>query len=112
MVNLAFLLVPAWVLVPLLLLRKRSWWDPTATHLLIGALGMLVLVLGWRAALGVYNDWNLFAPAALPVSLLAWRALRAEELASRRSPMRLLGWLFFLHSYAWVVLNHLGPVGG
>ena len=113
MLNLAFLLVPVWVLVPLLLLRGRSWWDSTAIHLLVGSLGMLILVLGWRAALGIYNDWNLFAPAALPVSLLAWRGvLRDGELQSWRSPVRLMGWVFFVHSYAWVILNHLGPDGG
>jgi hypothetical protein len=113
MVNLAFLLVPAWVLLPLLLRRSRSWWDSAAVHLLVASLGLLVLVLVWRAALGIYNDWNLFAPAALPVTLLVWRGVLHEgELQSRRSSLRLLGWVFFLHSYAWIILNHLGPDAG
>ena len=34
---------------------------------------MTVLVIGWKAQLGVYNDWNLFAMAAVPISLLVWR---------------------------------------
>ena len=76
-------------------------------HLLIAAGGMAVLVLVWKAGLGVYNDWNLFAPAALPVSFLVWRnVLRIKSLQLKFSPLHFLGWVFLLHSFTWIVVNH------
>ena len=106
-INLAFLLVPAWVLLFPLVIYKRITKDAMNIHLLIAAGGMAVLVLVWKAGLGVYNDWNLFAPAALPVSFLVWRnVLRIKSLQLKFSPLHFLGWVFLLHSFTWIVVNH------
>ena len=106
-VNLAFLLVPAWIFIFPLVIYKRIAMDSMNIHLLVAAGGMAVLVLAWKAGLGVVNDWNLFAPAALPVSFLVWRnVLRIKTLQTKYSPVRLLGWVFLLHSLTWIIRNH------
>lgn len=106
-VNLAFLLVPAWVLIFPLAIYKRIPMDSMNVHLLIASAGMVVLVLVWRAGLGVLNDWNLFAPAALPVSFLVWRNILKLDVAQPKySSIRFLGWLFLNHSFTWIVVNH------
>jgi hypothetical protein len=73
MTNLACLLAPAWILILPLLFWKRVPADSVNTHLALASIGMVVFLLGWRAGLGPINDWNLFAPVALPVSLLVCR---------------------------------------
>jgi hypothetical protein len=105
--NLALLLVPAWVFVFPLLVYDRITLDSMNVHLLLSAGGMAILVLCWRAQLGVYDDWNLFASAALPVSFLVWRnVLNVGTLRSTYSPVRFAGCAFMLHSYSWVAANH------
>ena len=106
--NLAFLLVPAWVLVPLLLAHRRVGRDAVNVHLMLAAGVMTVFMLVWKAQLGVYNDWNLFAMAALPISLLVWRnVFAALGTASVPWPLAALIALFLAHSYSWVIANHL-----
>jgi hypothetical protein len=106
--NLAFLLVPAWVLVVPLLLCRRIPKDPVNTHLAMASGFMAAFFLFWRAQLGVYMDWNLFAIAALPISLLVWRnVLRKEVWERAHRPVAVLGLLFWVHSYSWVIANHL-----
>jgi hypothetical protein len=71
--RLSLLLVPAWIVVPFLLLSRRISWDPINVHLALASIVMTVFVLCWKPQLGIDNDWNLYAMAAVPVSLLAWR---------------------------------------
>ena len=68
---------------------------------------MTVLVVGWKAQLGVYNDWNLFAMAAVPISLLVWRNV-FRVVGESRVPWPIVATiaLFFAHSYSWVIGNH------
>lgn len=106
--NLSFLLVPAWVLILPIFLYKRFLLDITNQHLLISACCMTIFVLGIKSQLGVYQDWNLFAPAALPVSLLVWRnILHINSSQLSESLISIFGWLFFIHSISWIVANHL-----
>lgn len=105
--NLIFLLLPAWILILPLLFYKRLMLDEHNYHLLIASFFMGGFVLLWHAYLGVYQDWNLFAPAALPAALLIWRSiLRIESLQSKFSPAAMFGALAFLHSYSWILGNH------
>jgi hypothetical protein len=68
---------------------------------------LAMFVLLWKAHLGVYLDWNLFAIAALPISFLIWRnVLRIEAFKENHWPIIALGLLFFGHSYSWVIANH------
>jgi hypothetical protein len=76
-------------------------------HLVVASAGMTVLVIGWKAQLGVYNDWNLFAMAAVPISLLVWRNV-FRVVGAGRVPWPIVAMiaLFFAHSYSWVIGNH------
>ncbi len=107
LLNLSFLLAPAWILIIPLLIKKRIRGDYINIHLLIACGGMAVFFLGWRAALGVFEDWNLYAAVAIPVSFLIWRNLYAAVEEGRLDcSVMLPAWLFFLHSYTWIVSNH------
>ena len=105
--NLMFLLVPGWVLLLPLVAYRRIRLDPVNVHLLLACACGGLLVVTWWARLGVYNDWNLFANVAIPVSLLVWRnVLDAETLMARPWPIVALNALFLVHSYSWIVTNH------
>jgi hypothetical protein len=106
--NLIFLLLPAWIFMAPLFLCKCLFNDRINTHLFISFCGMMVLLVGWKAELGVYNDWNLFAPVALPTSLLVWRSILNHHtlMATKEWSLPFIGSMFFLHSYCWVVSNH------
>jgi hypothetical protein len=112
--NLSFLLFPAWILIFPLLIKKRIRTDNLNLHLIIATSGMAVFFLGWRATLGVYEDWNLYAATALPVSLLVWRNLYRTALEERNHSFLIPAWLFILNSYSWIVSNHfyVGGSGG
>jgi hypothetical protein len=103
--NLAFLLVPSWVILVALAVYRRIPLDAINAHLIIAAAGMTSLVIAWKAQLGVYNDWNLFAMAAVPILLLVWRNVFR---AAARVPWPVAATIavFFAHSYSWVIGNH------
>lgn len=105
--NLAFLLAPAWILIIPLLVYGRVRLDELNLYLIAAAIFMGIFVLGWKATLGVYSDWNMFAAAALPFTLLVTRGLLASgEARGRYRYAYLFAWLFILHSYSWVLSNH------
>lgn len=107
MFNLVALLVPAFVLIVPLALFRRIPRDRENLHLLVASGFMALFVLAWNAGLGVYQDWNLFAPAALPVTLLVWRnVLRLDVRRGRFRPIPVLIGLCLAHSLAWIVVNH------
>jgi hypothetical protein len=105
--NLAFLLVPASVILLALIAYRRIPLDAVNEHLVVASAGMSALVIGWKAQLGVYNDWNLFAMAAIPISLLVWRNV-FRVIGDGRVPWAIVAMiaLFFAHSYSWVIGNH------
>ncbi|RME44959.1 MAG: hypothetical protein D6796_11110 [Caldilineae bacterium] len=67
----------------------------------------LLLTFLWNADYGIRKDWDLFAPSAFAVSLLAawlWiRALPDEE--SRAQATLLIVSVSALHTVAWVLFN-------
>jgi hypothetical protein len=108
LLNLLFLLAPAaWLALPLLALRRIAL-EPQNIHLLLASAFMLIYMFGWKATLGVYSDWNLFANAAIPLSVLIGHNLsRIETLPQRGEILLALSWVFAMHSYCWIVSNHL-----
>jgi hypothetical protein len=107
MLNLAFLLAPVWVLLIPQLLFGRVRLDELNMHLIIAAAFMGVFFIGWKATLGVYSDWNMFAAAALPFTFLVLRNLLSTEcIRGRFWLVYMFAWLFALHSYSWVAANH------
>ena len=106
-INLLFLLVPAFIFFLPLFLFKRIQLTKVNIHLLIAVAGRLFLNFGWKAQLGVYNDWNLFAIIALPISLLVWNNFETIQDTDFKNEIALLsGFVFSLHSLAWIISNH------
>lgn len=106
--NLVFLLVPIWLFLVPLALFGRVRRDAVGLHLILAASGMTLFVLAWEAKLGVYQDWNLFANAAIPIALLASRGLVEAADTPRRWWSVAAGVaLSAFHSYAWIVGNHV-----
>ena len=105
--NLLFLLFPAApFFVPLLWFRRM---DARPVNVFVGlaALLLLVLMYVWNPMLGVYYDWNLFAAAAVPLSLLfAYNFLRAEGLKHKMQIYLGILLASALPSYAWIAANH------
>jgi hypothetical protein len=73
---------------------------------------MLLFVFIWTPSLGPLEDWNLFANAAIPLSLLIWtetiEALRASP--RLRTPVAVVACLAALHTLAWIG-NNSGAFG-
>ena len=108
LINLLFLLVPSVALLPPLLIFRRIAGDPLNVHLMLCSVFLLIYMFTWKAALGVYSDWNLFANAGIPLSILvAYNLLRAEGVPHRGEIALALAWVFGMHSYSWIVANHL-----
>lgn len=109
---LLLLFPPVFFFVPLAAYRRIPL-DPFNVFLLLAVCVLVVYVFTWRAALGVYNDWNLFAPAALPLSILFWRNFaRAEAppmpaLWNKAGIGAALMLTSAVHSYAWIIANHV-----
>ena len=105
--SLALLLAPALgLLIPLVRFRRIPL-DAINVHLLLASGFMALFMLSWNAALGVYNDWNLFAIAAIPVTLLIARnVLNAPVAQTHPESIAALTLLFLVHSASWIVANH------
>ncbi len=105
--NLLFLLFPGAILILPLLAFGRIGREREVVFLGVAGGCMLAFMLVWRAGLGVYYDWNLFAPGMIPLALLCfYHLLRNEQL-------RHSNWISFgiltlsmLHSYSWIISNH------
>ena len=104
---LLLLFPPVLCFVPLVAYRRIAL-DSFNVFMLL-AVGVFVgYVLTWRAALGVYNDWNLYAPAALPLAILFWRNFaRADALWNKAGIGAALMLTSAVHSYAWIIANHV-----
>ncbi|NJN79516.1 MAG: hypothetical protein HC797_03085 [Anaerolineales bacterium] len=107
-INLLFLLAPFCILLIPLLIYKRIQWTTNNLFLIISIAGMLCLMFGWKAQLGVYNDWNLFAIIALPISLLVWGNFKniPNPILQANIPL-IAGFVFYFHSLVWIWSNYL-----
>ena len=108
LVNLLFLLLPTfWIAIPMFV-SGRIRMNETNLFLVISA-GMLILLLAlWRAGLGPYHDWNLYASLGVPLSLLLWTNLLGTA-GTLRYRARIVAAVVFtnaIHSYSWIVSNH------
>jgi len=105
--NLLLLLCPAVaLLVPLIAFDRRPW-DTESVFLGIAAGMLLMFQALWRAQLGVYNDWNLFAVGGLCIGLFVWRRVGGFASAgSARLVAVALAATYALHTCAWIAANH------
>ncbi|OGO20380.1 MAG: hypothetical protein A2Z14_05145 [Chloroflexi bacterium RBG_16_48_8] len=105
--NLIFLLLPAIILVPMLVINRRIGSDPFTHFLLLAASFMLAFVLLWRMQLSVYEDWNLVAPAMIPLStLIAFSYANMPEKFKKELILIVFGLTATLHTSMWIVSNH------
>ncbi len=105
--NLLFLLFPAILFFVPLLWFRRTDARPVNVFLGLAALLLLALMYVWNPMLGVYNDWNLFAAAGIPLSLLfAYNFVRAEGLKYKKQIYLGILWASAVPSYAWIAANH------
>jgi len=105
--NLLFLMFPSVAMFCPLLFFRRIELSRFNLFLAISSVSMLVYMFVWEAKLGVYNDWNLFAPCAIPLAFLFWyNFTRIENL--RHGRQIYLGVLLtaVLHSSSWIISNH------
>jgi len=108
--NLLFLLVPVWILIIPLVMYHRIELDELNIHLILASGFMMIFLLSFKAGLGVYQDWNLYANIGIPVSLLIWRnGLSMDSQPQKPYLLYYLGWLYFIHSYSWIISNHYNP---
>ena len=106
-VSLVFLLFPPVLFLVPLLLYRRVALTPFNIFMGLAVVVLIGYVFTWRAALGVYNDWNLYAPAALPVAIFFWyNFARAERLVNKVGIGTALILTSAVHSYAWIIRNH------
>jgi hypothetical protein len=106
--SLLFLLFPPLLCLVPLLAYKRVDLSRFNIFLALAVVVFIGYVLTWRADLGVYNDWNLYAPAALPLAIFFWYNLaRAEGLVNKAGIVTALILTSGIHSYAWIIRNHI-----
>lgn len=105
-VNVLALLLPAVFMLPALAYFGRLGRDPYSRFLQIGTFSMLLFAFIWRAQLGVYEDWSLFAPGLVPAALLVSRSFFLD---SRAGGWRIAAALMLtgsLHTLLWILSNH------
>jgi hypothetical protein len=105
--NMLFLLFPAILFFIPMFLYKRIRLTTYQLFLSISSLCMLLLMFIWNPMLGVYQDWNLFAPGMIPLAILFWsNFVNIENLKFRAQIYVGTILLSALHSYAWIISNH------
>jgi hypothetical protein len=105
-VSLLLLLFPPTVLVVPLVAFRRVAANRFNAFMAVGAGGMLLYMFVWRSAIGVYNDWNLYAPAALPLAILFWRNFSPIDMPRKAGVTAALLLTSAAHTYAWIGGNH------
>jgi hypothetical protein len=99
-------LCPAVILVPLAIWSRAST-DEGSRFLAVGAVSMLVFQAVWKAANGVFDDWNLYAIGAMFIALFVWRyAAAVATTVGWRLAAAVLAAAGSLHTYAWIIANH------
>ncbi len=110
--QLLLLLAPAVVLLPSLLGRAARPRDRYARFLGVAAVGPLLMVVLWKAQLGQYADWDLYAIVAQPVALFVFSALAAQPRIDRQAPWLVAALtLMATQALSWVAQHQVPPVG-
>jgi hypothetical protein len=104
-----FLLFPGVGVAAALLSFGRFRRSAPDAFLVLASVGMLGLMAVWNPNLGLREDWNLFAPCVIPLTVLCWQAfVRIDGLRGKERIGFALWALGALHAYSWIVRNHLG----
>ena len=105
--NLLILLFPSFLLIPFAVIKEKL--NRIDAFFITAVAFLMLLPLAWKAALGVLNDWNLFAILAIPGSILVW-SLLVQKSESVIDKCMLITMLVFsmLNTFSWVAKNHVG----
>jgi hypothetical protein len=107
MLNVLLLLWPTAIMLPALAYFKRLTVDSMSRFLLIASVSMIVFTFAWKAQLGIFEDWNLFAPGVAPGAILVSRSLcELDPSQGRALVIAALILTASLHTFAWVLSNH------
>jgi len=88
--------------------RRVNWRDPALVFLAIAAASQFLLACTWNADYGGRRDWDLFASAALPMTLLAAYLLnRYVERPERERTYALAVAVSLMHLIPWIYFNTL-----
>jgi len=105
--QLLFSLCPGVLLVIPMALSYRRSADEASRFVLIGAVSMLMFQAVWKAANGVWDDWNLYSIGAMFIAIAVWRyAAAAASSVGLRLAACALAAIGSLHTYAWIIANH------
>lgn len=107
--KLVVLLCPAAaMLLPFTVWRRRPADEVTA-FLVTAVVPMLLFQAIWRAQLGVFDDWNLYAIGAMLTTLFIWRYVAIAAVTPwMRIAAAAVAAVGCLHTYAWIISNHGG----
>ncbi len=99
--------LPLLVLVAIWHRRRLPWRDPLVVALACSAAGLLLFASTLYPDLGAAMDWDLFAPAALPYTLLAGFAFTrtVREGEGRAYAAIVLLFSAGAHAVLWVLMN-------
>ena len=105
--NLLILLCPGIaMLMPFVVWRTRPA-DETTAFLGVATICMLLFQTVWKAQLGVFDDWNLYAIGGVIASLLIWRyAATAAAMLPLRIAAAAIAVVGCIHTYSWILANH------
>jgi hypothetical protein len=105
--NLVLLLLPSVILVPALVAERGIDGSRFNVFLILASLCALLFLLVWNAQLGVYQDWNLFAPLFVPVAVfVSWNLARRRAEGVFSASLVAFALTSAIHTYIWIVTNH------
>src|SRR5262249_55077935 len=105
--ELLLFLCPAVAMAGALAVWRRFGGDEAATFLGIAAGSLVLMQAVWKSQIGVLDDWNLYAIGGMLAGLFIWRALaHAARTTAMRVAAAVIAAAGWLHTYAWIVMNH------
>ncbi|PIE52491.1 hypothetical protein CSA37_06810 [Candidatus Fermentibacteria bacterium] len=103
--NLTLLLFPLVSVLPLYLLSEKALRKPDIQFLTSATGVLFLLLLGWKASLGVFNDWNLFAIIGYTGNLTVVYAYFKSCRPERKLAIPFLT-CSLLNTFCWIWRNH------
>jgi len=106
-VNMLFLLIPPVLFFIPMILYKRIQITAHNFFLIVSVFCMLLLLFIWNPILGVYADWNLYAPGIIPLAILFWYNFGSiDDLKFKHQIFLGIFLISAIHTYSWIISNH------
>lgn len=106
-INLLALLSPFYFLLFILVAYRRVASSHFNSFMMISTVFMMLLFFLWKAQIGIYNDWNLFASCAMTLSLWVWyNVLNTPNIEEKPALLISFSAISFIHAISWILSNH------